>query len=1641
MMANKQVTVSDIIYDGTFWLSSKMKEKYCEYFKSTKMKNDHFLTGAEVAALVKDKGLSMKDLFQVWNFADTDEDGCLSIDEFCLAMAMIDTLKERRKGPGFIVLKKSGLRVTIKKGNIEKEESDMIVCLMDEMSGLTDGLVSSCICLAGGRELLQMAGDRMYDNGIKNGQIVALPAEGELKCSHVVAGTIPEFEDESSLKAMRKFIHGCLQLANDHGAKSIAFPLLGTGGLAYEKNDVVRILFEVMEDFPNRDSLTDVALVAHPMDRTSLHAFKAAEARYRDSYMYRVKENLPSKVVQWNGQYCSLPIVPSLDSVPEERRKDYEKNFAEYAVINKTDSSYSITGKRLMSIFLLQTGVDFYTVQQIMCSIGHQSDKSQITLREFFEASALMDKVREGYLLRDISKVYLIRDELYNNIEYLQHIFDPRYCLSWFSPQPLDFVAANAILKMPGHQDGSFLVWRPKSGHDAYFLSTIYGHEISHRKIEFSGATFSVQTGCRFQQLGCLVHHYMHHQTPWANRTLRYPIPVNIPSTRSWFCPNISPVSSILLLEHFYTGHNFMVRYSTGTPGGFALMIRNSGQTMNIKIIYENGVFYLGRDTDITERFYTLDAMIEYYHKNPVSYATYRNTTAVFCRTFGQKKDPSKLLQLPVCDAHPMAPLVVGNTEDHLLCMECSKLVERYAIQKEKLAELREIFSRMDLENFSIGLLTESKVKSFLQDKGLPAADTSTIWNLADIDQDGFLSEEEFCIAMYLADLVMTNKTLPRNSSYLSNLIPYDTAADGKDFPEEILQMDQHSIQLYKECLEEQEEADHHVRVIVIGQTGVGKTTLTRNLLGLPPILPPEITKSTDGVDIHNSFVSLDDNTWVTDETEIQKASNCNDAKLIKLFRNTTNLEVDLSNADATNTYLDLQTKTVTSDIDDPAVHEVSQGVSSESDDIKFTLNEDTDISNNAVDSEETGARVTSPSPIIDEKASMLGCREFLEMMQAFENVKLKHSNDQSQMAGDLFLNTVKNLVMSQKDSIADKDDANYGELSVWDFAGQFVFYTTHHTFLTPRAVYLLVTRLDQNINDLVDNDQCVLDVTGCKELKIKDLVSYWMNSVHLYSHNEEQQPPVILVGTHLDKIQGDVERESKNYFVELRKSLLNTPTSRHLIDRDFTVSNHPTKHQIDSLQQKILELASKQKYWGEKIPARWIALEKAMMEEKLKGVCILSYEEVVEIDKSTGVPIGDQERLDLFLRFQHAIGKIIYFSEGCLKDHVVLSPQWLIDAFKCIITARQFCIENPALVHYWDDLNSTGKLHQCMVEGIFKKEDRFCRHKDHILGLMERLDIITRPSVNQDGDENSTVLQEFYFVPSLLQDKLTECQLNNYVGDTSRTAILCYVFKSNFLPPAVFHRLLSACLSKYPVAKQGSQFLMFCGCGIFDLNGGMTRLVVAFYDNIIQIGLYRFSLNKYPPDATTCTSVQKFATETLKRILGRYCMNLPFTLCLKCERSPLLSTEGLLSVDDLATTGEEMACHGHANKSHVINKYRHLQGWYSDKIPSNDTKSKHEDRQVESVIFGHLDAVPDNQELNRMSARIGKEFETLAYYLGMDAAEIFQIRSDHYFDTRSQIYHILLRWKQKSGKNATYRCLEEAFRQSEIDVDVLFGS
>ncbi|KAM9372983.1 LOW QUALITY PROTEIN: malignant fibrous histiocytoma-amplified sequence 1 homolog, partial [Phaethornis superciliosus] len=89
-----------------------------------------------------------------------------------------------------------------------------------------------------------------------------------------------------------------------------------------------------------------------------------------------------------------------------------------------------------------------------------------------------------------------------------------------------------------------------------------------------------------------------------------------------------------------------------------------------------------------------------------------------------------------------------------------------------------------------------------------------------------------------------------------------------------------------------------------------------------------------------------------------------------------------------------------------------------------------------------------------------------------------------------------------------------------WDFAGQLEYYITHHVFITPRALVILVI----NLHMYQTNDET-----------FKELVRFWINSLAMWVPTSVVLP----VGTHVDCCQEEEVEEKRCHIVAKMTAML----------------------------------------------------------------------------------------------------------------------------------------------------------------------------------------------------------------------------------------------------------------------------------------------------------------------------------------------------------------------------------------------------------------------------------------------------------------------------------------------------------------------
>ncbi|KAK3598936.1 hypothetical protein CHS0354_036252 [Potamilus streckersoni] len=713
--------------------------------------------------------------------------------------------------------------------------------------------------------------------------------------------------------------------------------------------------------------------------------------------------------------------------------------------------------------------------------------------------------------------------------------------------------------------------------------------------------------------------------------------------------------------------------------------------------------------------------------------------------------------------------------------------------------------------------------------------------------------------------------------------------------PAEVLKMDSRSLQMYKEALNEGKEKVYNIRVMVVGQYGVGKTTLIQRLLGKHINISER--HSTDGIDVHVecSKFSLPAGEWTIQEKDAEKYSRLQ--RLVKILNERAQKESKSEQEGKS----ELDGQVTSEELDNGHPH--------------YDLPVSAELNTNQEVELPTSQPVDSPiARVVPEVSSE---------REAKENKK----------------DTVMEIIqlVNEHSGNLEKSTVEYAALAMWDFAGQYVFYTTHQTFLTSRAIYLLVIDLSQQIKDLIKDDECFLDTEGIKLCKVHDLIEIWMNSIHSCTPSSQPGIPyVILVGTHVDKIPENCrQRVIDEYFVHICEILSNKPAALHLVDC-ITIDNTQVDPRLEQLKKRIFELAKQQPHWGEEKPARWLPLEQAIMTLKASGVKVAPLSLIEEINRSGSVRIENKDEMDLFLRFQHEMGTILYFSIEGLRKKIVLDPQWLIDAQKSLITAGTFINKTPAIVSKWCEFKKSGKLAHELIDAVWSKEKNpeFHDNKDHILLLMEKLNIIATPrTYDQEGKE--VKVENYFLAPCMLSDATPrEIISPKPLPEMESSSVLCYVFIEQFLPAPIFHRLVAACVAHWPVAKKNSGNLIYCGCCVFDLDLH-HRLTVFSRNHVIFV---RVTIMGKTLSFQLCAEVKEFITMTLSKIIGNLEQSLQFELHIQCPKSVGDSVSSLFCVADLQSN-EAVPCHSHGD-SHVILSSDLLRFWFQEQESSNVASS-----------------------------------------------------------------------------------------------------
>eukprot|EP00118_Oscarella_pearsei_P005185 m.23530 g.23530 ORF g.23530 m.23530 type:complete len:1326 (+) comp28494_c0_seq2:82-4059(+) len=503
--------------------------------------------------------------------------------------------------------------------------------------------------------------------------------------------------------------------------------------------------------------------------------------------------------------------------------------------------------------------------------------------------------------------------------------------------------------------------------------------------------------------------------------------------------------------------------------------------------------------------------------------------------------------------------------------------------------------------------------------------------------------------------------------------------------------------------------------------------------------------------------------------------------------------------------------------------------------------------------------------------------------------------------------------------------------VSLGDFGGQKIFYSSHQLFLSSKAIYLLVYRLDQDQKEPAFESfrygtapEEVIESNQSTERRIEYL-QFWGNSIRSLSKESAEDeddmpfacPPVILVGTRTDQLPEEGRQEEVKRRMEDVYNGLSDEPSKHLTRFRFAVDNtrsgsESCDPEIRRLKQHIEEVARHLPHVGLRIPLTWLKFEEYVRQMVLSGRLYITLEEArkVAVDHCNVKPDGFLTMMALL----HDQGIIVNFTEiESLLDLVILKPQWLADVVKQIITVPKPGENAGPMKKKWKYFQD-GYLHESLLRHMLLKNE-VCtaaflkRHFATLVDILLRFDLIcpcidpepgivspdmarrerkmTQPSdsASHSGrlypeDDHYAITQKdgpqkrCYFVPAMMKPMPEYAAF--YKRHSSDPEPLFYVF--NFLPEGLFFRFVSKCCFRFPVGPNLHRYS--CEFKFDDLE---LSVYVFLVGHAVKVAVKH--RDNETPSAEACVSVKEFVDTVLRELACQPGFpRVKFRLCVQCE-------------------------------------------------------------------------------------------------------------------------------------------------------------
>ncbi|XP_021347154.1 uncharacterized protein LOC110446362 [Mizuhopecten yessoensis] len=600
------------------------------------------------------------------------------------------------------------------------------------------------------------------------------------------------------------------------------------------------------------------------------------------------------------------------------------------------------------------------------------------------------------------------------------------------------------------------------------------------------------------------------------------------------------------------------------------------------------------------------------------------------------------------------------------------------------------------------------------------------------------------------------------------------------------------------------------------------------------------------------------------------------------------------------------------------------------------------------------------------------------------------------------------------------------GFVTIYDFGGEKVFYNTHHCFMSSNMVFVLVFDVDMCLDPHTQKD-------GYEQIE------FWLRNIATYAIDRAARgkgtPPIILVGSHLDLVSKN-EEEQERLFASVLEKLYEKPELREVMETHvqemFPIANLNDSSKTQDVYQRvwnrIIEIAPLQSQWMKPVPARWVALEHELVTTKNEGRIILTYADLLEINSKLAVPLAEHDIINFLWKLKFS-GSFLIFDIHSKRPFIVLQAQWIINAFKAIITDPKFTTKLTTKQRLqWSKYEKSGILTLDFIRELWGryKEFRFLEEEETLYIALETLGLLSKP-LSVDSEVN------YFVVPSILQTADPEI-IRQVIDDpdTVTTVALCLKFDNPFIPQAVWDKMIAACIHRFHrLEEPGQDGSIFIQRGFACLSVDfLWNMIINCCKNGMKIIMFKRDTGHSVPSGTgiNLLNILEFLLQRILELNHQSHLRYQFYLH---NDYRFTANEKMVKVDNLRQT-RRLQCYGSNGTGWIDSDDLYI--WFRN--PNQKTKRTHM-RDVDLTK-----ALPDRRlsfkEIGRVSRYIGSTYQTFFAELDCPVALVDQEMEEHrHLAFRSRIAKIFVHLL-KTNADTGFLSIAEAMSRHGMDPSML---